>query len=102
VIFTVGSLLLAVTPFTGPAGAIWIIGMRFVQGNRRCVPVSRTSQAHPDRRFPTGAAGPRLRVNGISSCRQFIGLVVGGVLARSTGGWSLRQRASRLVGTIWA
>ena len=31
-IFTVGSLLLAATPFEGSAGALWIIAMRIVQG----------------------------------------------------------------------
>ena len=39
VIFTVGSLLLAATPFTGSAGALWIIAHAPRAGHRRGLPL---------------------------------------------------------------
>jgi MFS family permease len=103
VIFTVGSLLLAVTPFTGPAGAIWIIGMRFVQGIGGAF-LFANSQAILTDAFPPEQRGLAFGVNGISFLAgQFIGLVVGGVLAAIN--WRLVFFVSvpvGLVGTIWA
>ncbi len=103
VIFTVGSLLLALTPFTGPAGAIWIIGMRFVQGIGGAF-LFANSQAILTDAFPPEQRGLAFGVNGISFLAgQFIGLVVGGVLAAIN--WRLVFFVSvpvGLVGTIWA
>ena len=103
VIFTVGSLLLALTPFTGPAGAIWIIGMRLVQGVGGAF-LFANSQAILTDAFPPEQRGLAFGVNGISFLAgQFIGLVVGGVLAAIN--WRLVFFVSvpvGLVGTIWA
>ncbi|MFI5258322.1 MAG: MFS transporter [Candidatus Limnocylindrales bacterium] len=103
VIFTVGSLLLALTPFTGPAGAIWIIGMRFVQGIGGAF-LFANSQAILTDAFPPEQRGLAFGVNGISFLAgQFVGLVVGGVLAAIN--WRLVFFVSvpvGLVGTIWA
>jgi EmrB/QacA subfamily drug resistance transporter len=103
VIFTVGSLLLALTPFTGPAGAIWIIVMRFVQGIGGAF-LFANSQAILTDAFPPEQRGLAFGVNGISFLAgQFVGLVVGGVLAAIN--WRLVFFVSvpvGLVGTVWA
>ncbi|MGO9178181.1 MAG: MFS transporter [Candidatus Limnocylindrales bacterium] len=103
VIFTVGSLLLAATPFTGPAGAIWIIGMRFVQAIGGAF-LFANAQAILTDAFPPEQRGLAFGVNGISFLAgQFIGLVVGGILAAIN--WRLVFFVSvpvGLAGTIWA
>ncbi len=103
VIFTVGSLLLAGTPFTGPAGAIWIIAMRFVQGIGGAF-LFANAQAILTDAFPPEQRGLAFGVNGVSFLAgQFIGLVVGGILAAIN--WRLVFFVSvpvGLAGTIWA
>ena len=103
VIFTVGSLLLAATPFTGASGAIWIIGMRFVQGIGGAF-LFANAQAILTDAFPPEQRGLAFGVNGISFLAgQFIGLVVGGILAAIN--WRLVFFVSvpvGLAGTIWA
>src|SRR5450759_1069496 len=80
-IFTVGSLVLAATPFTGAAGAIWIIAMRFVQAIGGAL-LFANSQAILTDAFPPEQRGLAFGINGISFLAgQFIGLVVGGILA---------------------
>ena len=102
-IFTVGSLILAATPFDGPAGAIWIIVMRFVQAIGGAL-LFANSQAILTDAFPTEQRGLAFGINGISFLAgQFIGLVVGGVLAAIN--WRLVFFVSvpvGIVGTIWA
>ncbi len=102
-IFTVGSLVLAATPFDGPAGAIWIIVMRFVQAIGGAL-LFANSQAILTDAFPTAQRGLAFGINGISFLAgQFIGLVVGGVLAAIN--WRLVFFVSvpvGIVGTIWA
>jgi MFS family permease len=103
VIFTVGSLLLALTPFTGSSGAIWIIGMRLVQGVGGAFLLA-NSQAILTDAFPPEQRGLAFGINGISFLAgQFVGLVVGGILAAIN--WRLVFFVSvpvGLVGTIWA
>ena len=103
VIFTLGSLLLAATPFTGSSGAIWIIGMRLVQGVGGAF-LFANSQAILTDAFPPEQRGLAFGVNGISFLAgQFVGLVVGGILAAIN--WRLVFFVSvpvGLVGTIWA
>ncbi len=102
-IFTVGSLVLAATPFDGPAGAIWIIVMRFVQAIGGAL-LFANSQAILTDAFPAAQRGLAFGINGISFLAgQFIGLVVGGVLAAIN--WRLVFFVSvpvGIVGTIWA
>jgi len=102
-IFTVGSLILAATPFTGPAGAIWIICMRFVQAIGGAL-LFANSQAILTDAFPAEQRGLAFGINGISFLAgQFIGLVVGGILAAIN--WRLVFFVSvpvGIVGTIWA
>src|SRR5664280_2221613 len=80
-IFTIGSLVLAATPFTGAAGAIWIIAMRFVQAIGGAL-LFANSQAILTDAFPAEQRGLAFGINGISFLAgQFVGLVVGGILA---------------------
>ena len=102
-IFTAGSLLLAATPFTGSAGAIWIIGMRFIQAIGGAF-LFANAQAILTDAFPPQQRGLAFGINGVSFLvGQFIGLVAGGILAAIN--WRLVFFVSvpvGLAGTIWA
>ncbi len=103
VVFTVGSILLALTPFQGTAGALWLIAMRLVQGVGGAF-LFANSQAILTDAFPPGQRGLALGINGVAAITgQFIGLVVGGILAAID--WRLVFFVSvpvGLVGTVWA
>ncbi len=103
VIFTVGSLLLAGTPFMGSEGALWIIVMRLVQGVGGAFLFANAAAILTDA-FPVHQRGLALGINGIASIAgQFIGLVAGGVLAVIN--WRLVFFVSvpiGVLGTIWA
>jgi MFS family permease len=102
-LFTAASLVLAATPFTGPAGALFIIGMRFVQAIGGAFLVS-NSQAILTDAFPLEQRGLAFGINGVAFVAgQFVGLVLGGILA--TINWRLVFFVSvpvGLAGTIWA
>jgi len=102
-IFTVGSLLLAGTPFMGTAGALWIIGMRIVQGIGGAFLFANSAAILTDA-FPTNQRGLALGINGVAAIAgQFIGLLAGGFLA--TIEWRLVFFVSvpiGIIGTIWA
>jgi MFS family permease len=102
-IFTVGSLLLAATPFEGSAGALWIIAMRIVQGIGGAFLFANSAAILTDA-FPTHQRGLALGINGIAAIAgQFIGLLAGGFLA--TIEWRLVFFVSvpiGIIGTIWA
>ena len=102
-IFTLGSLLLAATPFTGPAGALFIIAMRFVQAIGGAF-LFANAQAILTDAFPPEQRGLAFGINGVSFLAgQFIGLVVGGILAAIN--WRLVFFVSvpvGLAGTVWA
>jgi MFS family permease len=102
-IFTAGSLMLAATPFTGSAGAIWIIGMRIVQGIGGAFLYANSAAILTDA-FPITQRGLALGINGVAAIAgQFIGLLAGGLLA--TIQWRLVFFVSvpiGLLGTVWA
>lgn len=102
-IFTIGSLLLAATPFEGSAGALWIIGMRIVQGIGGAFLYANSAAILTDA-FPVTQRGLALGINGVAAIAgQFIGLVAGGLLA--TIEWRLVFFVSvpiGILGTIWA
>ncbi len=102
-IFTIGSLLLAATPFMGTAGALWIIGMRIVQGIGGAFLYANSAAILTDA-FPTNQRGLALGINGVAAIAgQFIGLLAGGFLA--TIEWRLVFFVSvpiGIIGTIWA
>jgi MFS family permease len=102
-IFTIGSILLAATPFMGTAGALWIIAMRIVQGIGGAFLFANSAAILTDA-FPTNQRGLALGINGVAAIAgQFIGLLLGGFLA--TIDWRLVFFVSvpiGIIGTIWA
>ena len=102
-VFTVGSILLAVTPFTGSAGALWLIGMRVVQGVGGAMLFANSSAILTDA-FPAHQRGLALGINGVAAIAgSFLGLILGGVLAPIA--WRLVFVVSvpiGVFGTVWA
>jgi MFS family permease len=102
-VFTVGSLLLAATPFAGAAGAQWIIGMRLLQGVGGACLFANSAAIITDA-FPSTQRGLALGINGVAVIAgQFIGLLAGGLLAVIN--WRLVFFVSvpiGIAGTIWA
>jgi MFS family permease len=101
-LFTVFSLLLAVTWTTGPAAGWWLIVIRVFQGVGAAFLVANSAAILTDA-FPEKERGMALGINqaaGISG--TFIGLVLGGVLAPIN--WRLIFLVSvpiGLLGTVW-
>src|SRR3954451_10891343 len=80
-VFTVGSTLLAVTWTTGTTAALWLIGIRVVQGIGGAMLFANSSAILTDA-FPTRQRGLALGINGVAAIAgSFIGLVLGGILA---------------------
>ncbi|HEX3649309.1 MAG TPA: MFS transporter [Pseudonocardiaceae bacterium] len=102
-IFTLFSILLSVTYFTGVTAAIWIIVMRVFQGVGGAFLFANSSAILTDA-FPENERGKAMGINGIAAVSgSFIGLILGGVLAPIE--WRLVFLVSvpfGLFGTIWA
>ena len=102
-VFTVFSILLAVTWMQGDAGAIWLIVMRVLQGVGGALLLANSTAILTDA-FPAHQRGLALGINQVAGIGgSFIGLVVGGVLAPVN--WHLVFLVSVPVGvfgTIWA
>jgi MFS family permease len=102
-IYTVASLLLTIDWMHGAAGADWLIGFRLVQGVGAAFLIANSAAILTDA-FPADQRGLALGLNnvvGISG--QFIGLVVGGLLAPID--WRLVFLVSvpfGIVGTLWS
>jgi MFS family permease len=101
-IFTIGSVLLSVDWMTGRAAALWLIGMRLVQGVGGAF-IAANSGAIITDTFPASQRGLALGINNVSSIvGRFLGLVVGGILA--TINWRLVFFVSvpfGIFGTLW-
>ena len=103
VIFSLASILLSFDPFDGGHGAMWLIGWRLLQAFGGSM-LTANSLAILTDAFPTNERGFALGVNQVAGIGgQFIGLIVGGLLA------ALDWRAVFWVnvpvgvfGTIWA
>ena len=81
IVFTVFSLLLAVTWLTGTAAALWLIAMRVGQGVGGAMLFANSSAIITDA-FPSDKRGLGLGINNTAAIAgSFIGLVLGGVLA---------------------
>src|SRR6202012_4132282 len=81
VVYTISSLLLTIDWMTGAAGADYLIGFRIVQGIGAAFLIGNSAAILTDA-FPAHQRGLALGINnvvGISG--QFIGLVLGGILA---------------------
>ena len=102
-VFTLASILLSATWMTGSAGALWLIGMRIVQGIGAAFLFANSSAILTDA-FPPEQRGLALGINMVSAIAgSFIGLVLGGVLAPVV--WRLVFLVSvpvGLFGTVWA
>jgi Major Facilitator Superfamily. len=86
-IFTLASLVLTVDPCHGEAGALWLIIGRIVQSVGAAFLMANSSAILTDA-FPPEQRGLALGINNVAAISgSFIGLVVGGVLARCTGDW---------------
>jgi MFS family permease len=102
-IYTIASLLLTIDWMNGPAGADWLIGFRLVQGVGAAFLIANSAAILTDA-FPSHQRGLALGLNnvvGISG--QFIGLLVGGLLAPVN--WRLVFLVSvpfGLFGTVWS
>jgi MFS family permease len=102
-LFTVGALALPFDPFTGPAGAIWLIGWRVFQAVGGAMLMANSSAILTDA-FPSDQRGMALGISQVAGIAgSFLGLVLGGVLAAID--WRLVFVVSvpvGLAGTAWS
>lgn len=102
-IFTIGSILLFLTPSTGDAGAIEIIIFRIVQAVGSALTMANSSAILTDA-FPVSERGKALGINMVALMSgQFIGLLLGGILAVFN--WRYVFLVSvpfGILGTIWS
>jgi len=102
-IFTVGSILLSITPNQGDAGAIELVVFRIIQGIGGAFLFANGAAIITDA-FPSNERGKALGINQIAFLAgSLIGLVLGGVLAVIN--WRLVFLVSvpvGIIGTIWS
>jgi EmrB/QacA subfamily drug resistance transporter len=103
VVFTVGSLMCALTPSTGTLGAVELIGFRMLQGLGGACLFANSIALLTDA-FPPGQRGFSLGINQIAFIAgNVIGVVLGGILAAIN--WRLDFLISvpvGVVGSVWA
>ena len=103
VVFTIGSVALAVDPFTGGPGALWLILWRVVQGVGAAMLFANATAILTDA-FPANRRGFALGINQVAAIAgSFIGLILGGLFAPID--WRLVFFISvpfGLLGTIWS
>lgn len=81
VVFTLAAVALSFDPFTGGAGAIWLIAWRVVQGVGGGMLMASSSAILTDA-FPASQRGMALGVNMVAAVAgSFLGLLIGGVLS---------------------
>ncbi|WLP89843.1 MFS transporter [Gordonia sp. NB41Y] len=102
-IFTVSSILLAITWFDGSEAAIWLIFWRVIQGIGGAFLMANSSAILTDA-FPANQRGLAMGINGVAAIAgSFLGLIIGGVLAPIQ--WHYIFLVSvpfGIVGTVWA
>jgi MFS family permease len=102
-IYTLASLILACDPFTGAAGAWWLLGFRLMQGVGGACLMANSAAILTDA-FPAHQRGLALGINMIAAMSgSFLGLIMGGILAPIE--WRLVFFVSvpfGVFGTIWA
>jgi MFS family permease len=102
-VFTLASVLLSIDPFLGATAATWLIGWRFVQAVGGSMLMANSAAILTDA-FPENQRGFALGVNQVAGLSgQFIGLVLGGLLAQ----WDWRavfwiNVPVGVFGTLWA
>jgi len=102
-VFTLFSILLSATWMTGVDGALWLIGMRVLQGIGGAFLMANSSAILTDA-FPEDQRGLALGINAVAAIAgSFIGLILGGLLGPVE--WRLVFLVSvpfGLFGTVWA
>jgi MFS family permease len=102
-IFGLAAVALPFDPFTGPAGALWLIGFRIIQAVGGAMIMANSPAILTDA-FPANQRGTAMGINQVAGISgQFIGLILGGVLAAFD--WRLVFIVSvpiGLGGTIWS
>jgi MFS family permease len=102
-LFTIGALALPFDPFTGPAGALWLIGWRVFQATGGAMLMANSPAILTDA-FPSDQRGMALGISQVAGIAgSFLGLVLGGVLAAID--WRLVFVVSvpvGLLGTAWS
>jgi MFS family permease len=102
-IFSIASIFLAITWMHGPAGALWLIIWRVVQGIGGAFLFANSTAILTDA-FPANQRGTALGINSIAAIAgSFMGLLLGGVLAPVN--WHLVFLVSvpiGVFGTFWA
>jgi MFS family permease len=102
-IFGIGALALPFDPFTGPGGALWLIGWRVLQAVGGAMLMANSPAILTDA-FPSDQRGMAMGINQVAGISgQFLGLILGGVLAAVD--WRLVFIVSvpiGLGGTIWS
>jgi EmrB/QacA subfamily drug resistance transporter len=102
-IFTIGSILLWLTPSTGSAGALELIFFRLIQGVGAGFLFANSTAILTDA-FPSDQRGFAMGINQIAAILgSVIGLILGGILAYFS--WRLVFLVSvpvGIVGTVWA
>ena len=102
-VFTIASVLLSFDPFLGGSAALWLIGWRFLQAIGGSMLMANSAAILTDA-FPEDQRGFALGINQVAGLAgQFIGLVLGGVLAI----WDWRavfwvNVPVGVFGTLWA
>jgi MFS family permease len=80
-VFAAASVMLALVPMTGEAGALWLIGWRVVQGVGGAMLFANSSAILTDA-FAANQRGMALGINQVSAIGgSFLGLIIGGLLA---------------------
>src|SRR5690348_14340826 len=78
VVFTLASIALSLDPYTGSAGALWLIGFRMVQAFGGSMLMANSAAILTDA-FPARQRGMALGINQIAGISgQFVGLLLGG------------------------
>ncbi|GAA3370199.1 hypothetical protein GCM10017744_093010 [Streptomyces antimycoticus] len=102
-VFTLFSVLLSVTWLHGTSGALWLIGMRVLQGVGGAMLMANSNAILTDA-FPADQRGLALGLNQVAGIAgSFIGLILGGLLGPLD--WHLVFLVSvpiGLFGTVWA
>ena len=80
-LFGLGALALPFDPLTGPGGALWLIGFRIIQAVGGAMLMANSPAILTDA-FPFNQRGMAMGINQVAGISgQFIGLILGGVLA---------------------
>lgn len=101
-VFSFASVVLALDPFHGGTGALWLVLWRLVQGVGGAMLFANSSAIIVDA-FPAEQRGLAMGINQVAAIGgSFIGLIAGGLL--SIGDWRLVFWVSvpfGLIGTVW-